>query len=172
MALSPQGELSFPIQLYHWFSKEKKNLADSPTRSEKTLRQLWVFPLPTANFAKLEEQRAPSPGTWVRDVKGVLKTLLGFPGNLKILQGGENFCLAGALSCAAGSYSLQAFGLWPLFHFFLSEDIWVCKQFLHMLNFWTNILFANLFHPILLSTFHAISTVRSLFYSKLFTVLQ
>lgn len=120
VVLSPQGELSFPIQLYHWFSKEKKNLADSPTRSEKTLRQLWVFPLPTANFAKLEEQRAPSPGTCVRDAKGVLKTLLGFPGNLKILQVGENFCLAGALSCAAGSYSLQALGLCP-FHF---SSVW------------------------------------------------
>lgn len=38
-------------------------LADGLARSEQTLRQLQVFPLPMANFTKSEEQRALSPGS-------------------------------------------------------------------------------------------------------------
>lgn len=99
-----------------------------PARSEPADGQLWVSPLPTGGFTKLEEQGTPSAGAWLRDVRSVFKIPSGFPEGLNILQGGTNSCLAGAVSCAAASYRLRACRPPPGFVLLLPEEVYSRSQ--------------------------------------------
>jgi len=124
---SPPRKLSFPIQLYHRLPKDQ-NLAAGPTSPEQTPRQLWVCPLAAASFAKLEEQRAPSPGAWAGDAKAVSRTLSGFPGRLENSPGRRK-CLPRRCPIMCCWELLSAsFGLWLSFIFLVSEDIYLDLQ--------------------------------------------